>query len=296
MARFRIQPHVRLQEWVAEEEGFFRDEGLDYEFEPDGYAGASLTTSSVQPADAAPLAARTGALEDMAQGRSCDVSGACHWAVNAAASATHGKMWGKAYSVCTSGIFVADDSPYRRPEDLAGVKVGVGYHSGSHYSAIQGLEPFLDRSDIELDFVGLPFDRVRLMLQGKVDAANVFGAQYYLLEQLGFRKLVDTTFIMGFLVGEDTDHEDLERYFKALRRAQRAIDLQAERYKHYLLREMPDDLREGVDVRRFGPGERIVIEPYTREMFERTHRWMESWQLFDPGTAVRPRYEDAVVA
>ncbi len=44
---------------------------------------------------------------------------------------------------------------------------------------------------------------------------------------------------------------------------------------------MPDDLREAADVRRFGPGERIVFEPYTREMFERTHRWMERWQLFD---------------
>jgi NitT/TauT family transport system substrate-binding protein len=190
---------------------------------------------------------------------------------------------------------VAADSPYARPEDLAGVKVGVGYHSGSHYSAIQGLEPFLDRSAIELDFVGLPFDRVRLMLQGKIDAANVFGAQYYVLEQLGFRKLVDTTFIMGFLVSEQADREDLERYFRALRRAQRAIDLEADRYKHFWLREMPDDLRDAVDVRRFGPGERMVFEPYTREMFEATHRWMESWQLFDGSSAARPRYEDAVV-
>ena len=33
MAKFRIQPHVRLQEWVAEENGFFADEGLDYVFE-----------------------------------------------------------------------------------------------------------------------------------------------------------------------------------------------------------------------------------------------------------------------
>ncbi len=33
MAKFRIQPHVRLHEWVAEEKGFFRDEGLDYEFD-----------------------------------------------------------------------------------------------------------------------------------------------------------------------------------------------------------------------------------------------------------------------
>ena len=32
MSKFRIQPHNRLQEWVAEEKGYFREEGLDYEF------------------------------------------------------------------------------------------------------------------------------------------------------------------------------------------------------------------------------------------------------------------------
>jgi NitT/TauT family transport system substrate-binding protein len=288
---FRIQPHVRLQEWVAEELGLFRAEGLDYEFEPQGFAAAS-----VQRADAAPIEVRRGALQDMEEGRACDVSAACHWAVNAAASTSHGRMWGRAYSVCVSGIFVAADSPYRRPEDLAGVKVGVGHQSGSHYSAIQGLEPFLAREVIALDFVGLPFDRVRLMRSGRIEAANVFGAQYYLLEQAGFRKLVDTTFIMGFLVGEESAEEDLERYFRALRAAQREIDLDADRFKHFWRRELPDDLCEGVDVRRFGPGERIVFEPYTREMFEHTHRWMAGWQLFDGATASRPRYEDAVIA
>jgi NitT/TauT family transport system substrate-binding protein len=292
MTRFRIQPHVRLQEWVAEDEGFFRDEGLDYEFDAAGFAGAS----SVQPGDAAPGPVHSGAFEDMEQGRACDVSAACPWAVNAAAASSHGKMWGKAYSVSESGIFVAADSPYRRPEDLAGVKVGVGYHSGSHYSAIQGLEPFLDRADIALDFAGRPYDRVRLMQSGRIEAANVFGAQYYILEQQGFRKLVDTTFIMGFLVREDTGTEDLERYFRALRHAQREIDLEPERYKHFWLRELPEDLHAGIDVRRFGPGERIVFEPYTRDMYERTHRWMQSWQLFEPGTAGRPAYEDAVIA
>jgi NitT/TauT family transport system substrate-binding protein len=296
MPKFRIQPHVRLQEWVAEDLGFFREEGLDYEFDPDGFAGASTTTgSSVQPGDAAPMAARSGAFEDMEAGRSCDVSGACHWAVNAAASASHGKMWGKAYSVCECGIFVAPDSRWRRPEDLAGLKVGVGYHSGSHYSAIQGLEPFLDRAQIQLDFVGRPYDRVRLLKRGEIEAANVFGAQYYILEQLGFRKLVDTTFMMGFMVAEDADTDDLERYFRALRHAQREIDLEPERYKHFWAREMPDDLLEDVDIRRFGPGERIVFEPYTRDMFERTHRWMRSWQLFDAESLPRSAYEDAVL-
>jgi NitT/TauT family transport system substrate-binding protein len=239
---------------------------------------------------------RSGAFEDMEQGRTCDVSAACHWAVNAAAASSHGKMWGRAYSICVSGIFVAPGSPYERPEDLAGVKVGVGYHSGSHYSAIQALEPFLERDAIALDFVGRPFDRVRLLQAGRIEAANVFGAQYYILEQQGFRKLVDSTFIMGFLVREDTDAGDLERYFRALRRAQREIDLEPDRYKRFWLRELPDDLAERVDVRRFGPGERIVFEPYTREMYERTHRWLESWQLFDPAAATRAAYEQSVIA
>ncbi len=32
MAVFHIQPHGRLQEWVADENGYFRDEGLVYVF------------------------------------------------------------------------------------------------------------------------------------------------------------------------------------------------------------------------------------------------------------------------
>ena len=32
MGKFIIQPHGRLQEWIAHEKGYFRDEGLDYEF------------------------------------------------------------------------------------------------------------------------------------------------------------------------------------------------------------------------------------------------------------------------
>jgi NitT/TauT family transport system substrate-binding protein len=174
--------------------------------------------------------------------------------------------------------------------------VAVGYHPGSHYSAIQGLEPFLPRDDIKVAFSGLPYDRVRLLMRGEVPAANVFGAQYYLLEQWGYRKLVDTTFVMGFLIPGSADLEDTERYFRALEKAQREIDLEPERYKKYWLREMPEDLAELVDVRRFGPGERIVFQPYTREMFEVTQRWMRSWDLLDVDGRSAVGFERAVLA
>ena len=294
MAKFVIQPHVRLQEWVAEELGFFRDEGLDYEFQADAFSAQSLTTSSVQTTDEVPVV-ESGAFEDMSQGRTCDVSSACHWAVNAAAASNHGRMYGHAYSLSPAGIFVAADSPYHQPADLAGVDVGVGYHSGSHYSAIQGLEQFLQRDEIRLRYVGTPHDRSRLLLAGKIPAVNVFGAQFYIAEQLGFRKIVDTTFMMGFLLSPQADAQDTERYFRALRRAQQEIDLEPESYKHYYARELPVDLAERVDVRRFGPGERIVFEPYTREMYERTQRWMQAWNLFGADDAPRTRFEDAVL-
>jgi NitT/TauT family transport system substrate-binding protein len=294
MGKFVIQPHVRLQEWVAEELGFFRDEGLDYEFQTDAFSARSLTTASVQTTDEAPIV-ESGAFEDMSQGRTCDVSSACHWAVNAAAATNHGRMYGHAYSLSPAGIFVAADSAVRKPEDLAGVEVGVGYHSGSHYSAIQGLERFLGRDEIKLRFSGTPHDRMRLLLGAKVPAVNVFGAQFYIAEQLGFRKIVDTTFMMGFLLSPHADLDDTERYFRGLRRAQQEIDLEPEPYKHYYARELPADLAALVDVRRFGPGERIVFEPYTRDIYERTQRWMQSWNLFSADDATHSRFEDTVL-
>ncbi len=32
MSKFIVSPHFRLQEWVAQEKGYFAAEGLDYEF------------------------------------------------------------------------------------------------------------------------------------------------------------------------------------------------------------------------------------------------------------------------
>ena len=297
MAKFVIQPHVRLQEWVAEEHGYFAAQGLDYEFEASSFAGGSQTTSAVGTVEGMPRESRTGAFEDLERGRTADVSSACHWAVNATASPETGKMWGRGYSVVPSGIFVQPDSPYRRPEHLPGVPIAVGYHSGSHYSAVQGLEPFIAQDAISLSFAGQPTDRVRLMLQGEIAAANVFGAQYYLLSQLGFHKLVDTTFIVGFLLSPRTSTDDAERYFRALQKAQRDIDLQPELYKHLWLNELPEDLATLTDVRRYGTGERIVFEPYTEKMFAITREWMKERGFLHPDVGVgSAAYARAVVA
>ena len=197
MSRFRIQSHGRLQEWVAEEKDYFTREGLEYEFLVKPIVTWSADAERV---DSSPADIQRGAFESIEDGRGCSLSAACHWTVNMAASAGHGKMWGEAYSVSPSGIFVPQNSAMQRPDDLADVPITVGYHSGSHYSTLQGLERFLRRDQIKLHFGGLLLDRLALLVDGQVPAASLFGAPFYVAEQLGFKKLLDTTFMIGHLV------------------------------------------------------------------------------------------------
>lgn len=292
MPKFRIHTHQRLHEWIAQEKGYFTAEGLEYEF---GEVEHFDQFADVQVAEAAPEI-KSGAFESYeGEGRACEVSTACHWMINVAASAQHGRMWGHAYSVCPSAIMVPPESPVKTPQDLLGVEIGVGYHSGSHFSCLQALEPFAKPSEVKLKFVGWTMRRLEMALERAVPAANAFGTQLYVLEQQGFRKIVDSSFMMGYLLGKDANLEDAEKYFRALRRAQRDIDLQPELYKHHYLNELPEKFHKLVDVRLFGPGERIVFEPYTREMYEWTYRWTKQLDVFEGERTGEERYEEAVL-
>jgi hypothetical protein len=47
-------PHGRLQEWVAEEQGYFTAEGLEYTFLPEGDSGSHFATAQALEAVLAP--------------------------------------------------------------------------------------------------------------------------------------------------------------------------------------------------------------------------------------------------
>jgi NitT/TauT family transport system substrate-binding protein len=161
---------------------------------------------------------------------------------------------------------------------------------------LQALEAFLTPEQVNLKFIGSPNDRVARLIDRRIEAANVFGLQSYIVEQQGFRKVVDTSFMIGFLIsGSDVAMSDVEKYFRALQRAQRDIDVEHQQYTHYYLREMADEFKPLVDVRAFGPGERIVFEPYTREVYEQTHRWMKKLELFPNEQFAEPNYQTAVL-
>ena len=108
------------------------------------------------------------------------------------------------------------------------------------------------------------------MIDGNVPAVSLFSGPYYFMQQLGFRKVLDTSFMMAAMVAEDAGLEDIEKYFAALRRAQADIDLRPELYTHYYREEFPERFKGQIDTRLFGPGERIVFEEYSRT--SSTHR------------------------
>jgi hypothetical protein len=120
----KILPHGRLQEWVAEEQGYFAAEGLEYTFLPEGDYGVPAGQVS------------TGAFETFGAGRGgADVSCACHWATNTAAGQRAGRLVTTAYSVTPCAVMVPPESPVRGPAATTtgafyGLKAVLDGHTG----------------------------------------------------------------------------------------------------------------------------------------------------------------------
>jgi hypothetical protein len=288
MPKFVIAPHMRLQEWVAEEKGYFKAEGLEYDFLDE------MTSKEGKKHD---LGHMVGAYQTFERGRHSDISCACHWTVNVAASNGHGRLYADVYSVSPAGIFVPNESEVHQPADLAGVPISVGYQSGSHYSTIQALEQYLKPEQINLSFEeGLLFRRMERLIDREAPAVALFSGPYYFAEQLGFRKVIDTTFMIATMLTGDPDPEDVKKFFRALRKAQRDIDLHPERYTHYYRKEFPARFADQIDTRRWGPGERLVFEPYTQESYEDSFRWIADHRIFEEGAMGTCEYERATLS
>ena len=58
------------------------------------------------------------------------------------------------------------------------------------------------------------FRRIEILIDGKGPAAALFSGPYYFVEQLGFRKVIDTTFMIAAMINGAPDPEDV-RLFRA---------------------------------------------------------------------------------
>src|SRR5207302_9626268 len=160
----------------------------------------------------------------------------------------------------------------------------------------QALEQFMPVDKINLSFNdGMLFRRMELLVEGKLQACALFSGPYYFAEQLGFRKIIDNTFMIATMITGNPDPEDLRKFFRALRRAQRDIDVRPELYTHYYKNEFPEQFHARMDTRRWGPGERLVFEPYTKEAHDETFEWIAQHGIFGKDEMGRGQYEESVV-
>ena len=198
---------------------------------------------------------KVGAMQSFEAGRKSDVSCACHWTVNVAAAKGHGRLYRDVYSVAPSGDFRRarfadqDAGRSRRRADLGRLPVRQPLRD------IQALEQYMPADKINLSFNdGMLFKRMELLLEGKMPAATLFSGPYYLAEQLGFRKIIDNTFMIATMIHGDPDPEDLRKFFRALKRAQRDLDLRPELYTHYYKKEFPVRYHADDGYAALGPG------------------------------------------
>jgi hypothetical protein len=108
------------------------------------------------------------------------------------------------------------------------------------------------------------------LLDRKVDAANLFDAPLYVVEQQGFRKIPDTTFMIGFLLHPDANVDDIKRYFRAIAARAARHRPGAGALQALLSQRVAGEVSSDDRCQRLWSGRALVFEPYTQEMFERT--------------------------
>lgn len=269
---------IRLHELVALEEGLFTEQGLEadvhwQEFHELMGSWAEFTGPGTKATGPAAMRA--------AQRQSGDeVASACQWGTVNVSSSEGGRWFRDAYAVSRQAIFVRPDSDIRGPEDLANVEIAVGWLAGSHYNTYLRLESYVPLEQIKPIPVGGYGRRLDALLKGEVEAASLLDPQIQMADDLGLRRVVAGEFDCLFWVDEDIEDEALRRFFRALERAEQALQADLPKYLPLWERCIPAEFKDRTW--RLGDwvqGTRFVREPYSDEKFNTTLAQIERWGL-----------------
>ena len=289
LTRIQIFPTgMRLHEWIAFEEGYFRDEGLDPEVMMDVYLGQ--------------MAAWKGGYKGRSQDRPFldgvqAVSNACMWGSVCNAGAGMGEFVPDVYGIARHAIYVRPDSSIRRPEDLRGVPVAVGLMAGSHYNVPYRLEQYLPLNEIEIDPVGGFGRRLEALLNEEVEAASLLDPQIYMAEELGLRKILGGEFKTLWCVDEKSNPGVLRRYFTALDRTEKALDRDLPKYLPLWRKSIPSEFQDREwHVDTWGPGERFVFAPFPEDELQAVLSALDRWGMASEMKVKEPEHLALAIA
>jgi ABC-type nitrate/sulfonate/bicarbonate transport system substrate-binding protein len=267
---------MRLNEWVAMEEGLFAKEGLDVKVDWEVLHRQQARQGTMADKDM-PRA------EDLRLGKflpKSEFTSACGWGSICMAGAGMGKFLSTSHGMSPCGIFVRSGSKITRPEQLKDVPIGVGLRAGSHFSLYYVLEKYLPLENINAVNVGGFGARLEALLKGTVEAANLLPPQIYMAKQLGLREVLSGEFPVIWWVNDSTDSDKVARYLRAIAAAEKLLQKDLKKYlplwKYSIPREFED---QTWDYANFGRGERYVDAPVSKDDFETMVQANERWKL-----------------
>jgi NitT/TauT family transport system substrate-binding protein len=279
--------------YVARDEGFFADEGLDLEFVPTSQEGTPKNDSE-DTRLANPIVCHAPFEDGQVKlFRACE-EGNVRRAYDLSKKTVEGRevrITSLQPSRPLHAIVVAPNSPIDRSAQLAGVPVGVNFFAGSHVAAIRLLEGFIGRERVKLQHFGGPASRFDAVLAGEVPAAVIMEPYVLLAEKFGANILAQGHFVATDVARDDLPQEDLKALYRALDRATdflNAAPANKRKYISYLIDDIPQGYRWGrPDVADFHlPRLRFGHTlPYPKNEFDRSLETLEQYDLLSPGVS-----------
>jgi NitT/TauT family transport system substrate-binding protein len=262
-----------LNDFVAQQEGFFAAEGLDVEFDWKTFRGTQSSWKEFEyfqrPQD-----------RPYTEGNKDLVQGACVWGTICNASAGMGRVVSDCYGDSPWAIFVRPDSKIRKPEDLKDVPVSVGMRAGSHFNVPYRLEKYLPLEHIKTVNTGGFGARLKALLEGEVEAASLLPPQIAMAEQLGLRRVIEDRFRTLWWVPESQPTEVVSGYMNALELAEKALETDLPKYLPLWKLAVPAEFADkSWDFSKFGRGERFVKQHLSQKDFDEVFSQVARWGL-----------------
>jgi len=273
--RLQSDSNAHDRPWrVAVEQGFFKDEGLDVEYNEDNPAGVAGRVENFSDRWK----------ESQLQQGALEVYPVCEWgAIERVQTLGKGKIIGLDTTARTGAIMVRNDSPVRSLTDLRNVAIAVTWHAGTFYAAIEAMEaagvPF---AEIKLEHAN---DRLEALLSGKNEAVALMEPLVSRAAAAGCRQIAALRWRGGIVAGDDVDDETARKLTRALNRAVEWLRVNEQRSRDELLRDLtPDQRQTGMLPELLG------VQSYAPDEFQEKVDWMIRRGFLEEA----PDYKDVV--
>jgi NitT/TauT family transport system substrate-binding protein len=271
-------PIFSLPWLVARDEGLFDEEGLDIKFV------SARTLDGYRLADNPKAVPTIGPHRPFEEGQAA-VYRACEWGQirRSYDSERGGRIVGKRSAIGVQAIISAPNSRFTHPQTLRNQRVGVNFHTGQHYAALQMLEGFLAREEIKVVHFSKTEEGYEAVRSGEIAAYTLMDPWLTLAEKEGFQKIIETHYVGSEIASAEVDAKSWEAITRALRKAVKLINADKRKYLHYLIDGMPPAYARRLTPDDFHlPRLRYVDPaPYSPEEFQKTYDWLVSWELID---------------